>query len=128
MQMDDREWIELKRKKAVNFAIRGYSVEWRPNADQWITAYTPGDSLNAQARLEAAAKFYPEPSKYGIDEGCISKLCIRLIDETLGNKPNRITTLFNYDRGLDIDILERHKEARELYDAMLFELNSHESA
>ena len=46
------------------------------------------------------AKVFDEDSKYGIDGGCISALCIQ----------NQYGMMANYDRGWDIEPSEEHME------------------
>ena len=77
---------------------RGYLVEVNDDSD-WITVTGP-DALKCWMRV------YDTPSKFGIDRGCVSKMQIRLGDEWL----------YNYDRGLDVDELSRHPDAREFFD------------
>lgn len=56
---------------------------------------------------------YPEPSeKYGIDGGCISKLCIR-------SKKDK-TMVCNYDRGWDI---RPDASIKKLYDEIITKYN-----
>lgn len=121
-------WIEYKTEKAVEFVRGGYSVEWLPDGSNWICVYKPGCEVDETPEFRAHAKFYMEPSKYGIDNGRISKLCIqqirRSLPEIMGGKGTRpVWTLYNYDRGLDVDLLDESPPARELYEAVLRVLN-----
>jgi len=58
-------------------------------------------------------KHYEEGSVFGIDEGRISKLTIRKLNET--------RDLYNYDRGLDVDCA--NDEVRAVYEIVLAKYN-----
>jgi hypothetical protein len=53
---------------------------------------------------EFCAKVYAEPSHYGINEGCVSKLSVTKNDKWV----------FNYDRGMDLDHKIGHEIAKVL--------------
>lgn len=83
----------------------GYEAEAN-NETNWITVTQPGG-------LKAWLKVYDTPSKYGIHGGFVSKIQIRFADEWL----------YNFDRGLDIDELDRHEGARDFFDLILSAAN-----
>ena len=121
-------WIRYKKECAVEFVLEGYSVEWQSDATNWLCVYKPGCPVEERPEFRAHAKFYMEPSRYGIDNGRISKLLLQQIrptlPEILGGKGSQpVWTLYNYDRGLDVDILDESPPARELYETVLSVLN-----
>ena len=121
------QWKVYKKQKALAFVELGYSVAWYPDGDNWMGVYTPERRHARTPELKATAKFFRETSRYGIDSGRISKLTIQLRSEDLiakvaGAPFEEVETLFNYDRGLDIDRLDENPRARELYDHVLREL------
>ncbi len=123
-----RRWKDYKRRKAITFVSRGYSVSWYPDGDNTMDVYTPERWYAKEPELRAMIKFFNEPSQYGIDHGKISKLAIQVrsvdvLAKVVGRPHETITTLFNYDRGDDIDRLHDHAGARALCDLVLTELN-----
>lgn len=60
-------------------------------------------AIGTEAGYEYWCKHYDEPSQLGIDGGKISKLTIRRLKD--GKE------LYNYDRGLDFDILDEDGKA-----------------
>ena len=64
----------------------------------WITGVVDGTHY-------FTAKVYDEPSTFGIDDGCVSKLCIC---DTPHWDHKRV--VFNYDRGEDVDELGADSE------------------
>ena len=120
-------WKALKREKAKAFVEQNYSVAWYPDGSNLMEVYVPQRHHLKRPELRAFVKFFREPSKYGINAGKISKLMIRTRSEDLIGKATsrsyeRIKTLFNYDRGPDVDWLEEYSDAKRLYDAVLREL------
>lgn len=125
---DPRAWAEYKRRKAIAFVTRGYSVEWVPDADNWMGIYTPQRSDPDRPEVRADVKFFRDPSEYGINQGRISKLSIHarttdLMQQIMGRPAEKIAVLYNYDRGLDVDRMSRNRESRALFSAVLEELN-----
>lgn len=123
-------WKAYKRTKAHAFVERGYSVSWYPDGHGWMSVYLPERHHAGTPEIRAEAKFYSEPSQFGIEGGKISKLSILttktdvLLDVlSLGKQGTRTETLYNYDRGLEVDHLHTNPQARALYDAILEELN-----
>ena len=57
-------------------------------------------TVKTKVGYEYWCKHYDEPSQFGIDGGKISKLTIRRLSD--GKE------LYNYDRGLDFDILDEN--------------------
>lgn len=124
----DAEWRAYKLDKAMTMVLYEYSVEWTPIDANWMTVYTPGCPLEERSELRAAAKFYMDPSKYGIDGGRISKLYIQEVDHSLletllGQPAAKRRTVFAYDRGPDFNHLDEHPAAQTLHNLLLQELN-----
>ena len=122
------DWVAYKKKKAHAFIDRGYSVEWYPDAYAWMSVYLPERFESRRPQVLAAAKFYMEPSGFGIDGGKISKLSITatrtdLLAQVAGRVFEKVQVLYNYDRGLDVDRLAANREAVRLYRAVMDELN-----
>src|SRR5262245_45403513 len=69
-------WKQYKKRKALAFVGRGYSVEWYPDPDGWMDVFTPERFQIKAPEYRASIKFYSEPSPYGIGSGRISKLSI----------------------------------------------------
>ena len=88
-------WIQYKKGCAVDLVEAGYSVEWRPDGENWISAYVPGQKLDGIPEYRAWAKFYEEPSQYGIDDGKVSKLSIDRIVQPLEETSLRPSSLFH---------------------------------
>lgn len=122
------DWSAYKKQKAHAFVDRGYSVEWSPDADAWMDVYLPERRERRRPEVRATAKFFTEPSSYGIDGGRISKLSITSrrtdpIAQVMGRPYETVHLLYNYDRGLDVDKLNADREAQRLYRAVVDELN-----
>ncbi len=121
-------WLDYKQRKAVAFVERGYSVSWSRDPDNWMDVFVP-ERHHAQApEVRASIKFFGSPSEYGIDGGMVSKLTIQrrttdLLARVLGQPWERVETLFNYDRGPDIDRLREDATAHRIYHDVLEELN-----
>lgn len=120
-------WKAYKREKAKRFIEQNYSVAWYPDGSNWMDIFTPERHHARQPELRAIAKFYRDPSAYGIDGGRISKLTILTTSEDIlakavGRPYETIEVLFNYDRGPDVNRLARNARARRLYDTVLQEL------
>lgn len=121
-------WKEYKRQKAMKFVQRGYSVEWTPDGYGFMAVYLPERHYAKKPEIRATVRFFDQPSKYGIDRGKISKLTIQLrrtdvLKAAIGAPHERIETLYNYDRGEDVDRLNESHVARRLFDAIYDELN-----
>lgn len=121
-------WKRQIQRKAIEFVENGYSVAWYPDGYNWMDVYVPERWYARQPELRASLKFFNEPSNFGIDGGCISKLTIQLrhqdpIAQFRGRPHEQVVTLFNYDRGLEIDRLSAHADARHLYDLVVRLLN-----
>jgi len=122
-------WKLYKRTKAHAFVERGYSVSWSPDGDGWMSIFLPRRPYAGTPEIRAEVKFHADPSSFGIREGRISKLAIMVFaagddDPDVLLEDNDLgTTLYNYDRGLDVDHLHTNPQARALYDAVLEELN-----
>jgi len=121
-------WKRYVQDKAVTFVRNGYSVAWYPDGYNWIDVFIPERWYAREPELRASVKFFNQPSKFGIEGGCISKLTIQLrhqdpIARVRGRPHEQVVTLFNYDRGAEIDRLGAHAEARSLYDLVLKFLN-----
>jgi len=122
-----RSWVGYKLRKALCFVARGYSVEWFPDEEGWMDVYVPERHHVQAPGLRATARFFSEPSQFGIDAGRVSKLSIARtwsdpIATALGH-PGKREWVFNYDRGADIDRLSDDATAQRLYRAVLEELN-----
>ena len=77
-----------------------------------------------QPELRASMKIFPVASPHGINQGKISKLAIQLrienpIAKVQSRLYERVETLFNYDRGLDVDHLKEHAAGKALYDLVI---------
>lgn len=122
-------WKKYKKRKALAFVERGYSVSWYADGGGWMTVYLPERDYASAPELSAELKFYGKASEYGIDGGMISKLMIQerrtdiLKQLRDPSKGERVRTLYNYDRGLDLDRLAASPVARTLYQIILDELN-----
>lgn len=121
------DWTRYKKQKALRFVELGYSVAWYPDGDNWMDVYTPERLHAHEPEIRASVKFFSAPSKYGVDGGRVSKLTIQLRSEDLmarvaGAPYEEVETLFNYDRGDDVDRLDEIPRARELYIHVLREL------
>lgn len=122
------EWTQYVKRKAISFVEHGYSVEWFPDGNNWMHVYLPERSYARKPELRATVKFFNKPSEFGIDNGRISKLCVQLRSENAmakvrGGPYEQVDTLFNYDRGPDVDRLNEHAGAKDLYDLIVRELN-----
>lgn len=120
-------WKAYKRTKAKRFVELNYSVAWYPDGTNWMDVFIPERHHAKQPEMRAEVKFFGEPSKYGINGGRISKLTIQtrtedLLAKVVGKPYEKIETLFNYDRGPDIDRLHENSRARKLYDHVFQEL------
>ena len=127
MNGDDSSWATYKQEKAITFVKHGYSVTWYPDEDNWMDIYTPERTPLHRPEIRASVKFFPEPSKYGINEGRISKLAIQirqvdLMAQVAGRPYEAVDTVFNFDRGADVDRLDEDPNAKRLYDLVLREL------
>ena len=117
------EWKEYKMQRAHEFVSRGYSVAWCPDGDNWMDVYHPQRHHVKEPELRASVKFFREPSKFGMDGGRISKLTIQTRDvdpweKVLGRSYETVETVFNYDRGTDVNRLPYDARARKLYDVV----------
>lgn len=75
----------------------------------WFIGVVTYKKLNSEFVMLA----YPEPSKYGINKGCISKLWVKYKSTN--------TVLMNFDRGWDIR--PKTEYAKTVYKAILREFN-----
>lgn len=121
-------WIEYKRTKAHGFVDRGYSVEWTTDGNNWMGVYIPQRHDRKEPELRATAKIFEEPSEFGINGGRVSKLTIQtqyvdLIEKVLGKAPENVVTLFNYDRGDDVNRIAPGSKAERLYRDVIEILN-----
>jgi hypothetical protein len=121
-------WKKYKQRKALAFVEHGYSVEWYADGDTWMDIYLPQRDHAGTPEVRASIKFFGKPSKYGIGGGMISKLSIQrrradLLGKVVGNAWERVETLYNYDRGIDVDRLDEDPAAHALYNTILEELN-----
>ena len=120
-----KQWILYKKEKALKFVEQGYSVEWVPDGESWIMVYIPERD---KPEIRAIVNFFYKPSKYGINNGKISRLDIRtrhvdLTDRIQGRPYESTEILFGYDREKILDKLYENPEARQLYDIIIEELN-----
>ncbi len=118
------DWKKYKQEKATAFVSLGYSVSWYPDGDNWMEVYHPQRHQANEPELRASIKFFRDPSRFGIDGGRVSKLTIvtrdvDILQKVMGRPYETVETLFNYDRGADIDILDGHVSARKLCDIVL---------
>lgn len=93
-----------------------------------MTVYLPERAYAKTPEIRAETKFYSVPSQFGIHQGKVSKLAITVFElsdtpDVLLEENNLGTLVYSYDRGLDVDQLHAHPQARSLYDAILEELN-----
>lgn len=121
-------WKKYKKRKALAFVEQGYSVEWYPDGDGWMGVYHPERWYARTPELRADVKFFGRASMHGIDGGMISKLSIQetrrgTFRDLVVPGSSSVRTLYNYDRGLDIDHLSLSPDASRLYYAILEELN-----
>ncbi len=121
-------WKQYKREKALKFIQRGYSVEWSPDGHGVMAVYLPERHYAEKPEVRADIKFFSEPSKFGIQGGKVSKLSIHvrrsdILLKVLGGEHDAVETLYNFDRGQDVDRLNELTEARRLFDAIYDELN-----
>ena len=121
------QWKQYKKQKALKFVEEGYSVEWYPDGNGWMDVYTPERGHACQPEIRASVKFFAEPSQFGMNKGRISKLSIQvrsvdLIAKVAGHPYETVDTLFNYDRGGDVDRLKENLQAKRLYDIVVGEL------
>lgn len=49
-----RAWIEHKRERALRLVEQGYSVEWKPKNDHWMTVYLPQRDQEQLPELRAS--------------------------------------------------------------------------
>lgn len=122
------DWTRYKKQKALRFVELGYSVAWYPDGDNWMDVYTPERMHAHEPEIRASVKFFSDPSQYGIDRGKISKLTIQarevdLMAKALGRPYETVVSLFNYDRGLDVDCLYEKPAAMTLYEDVVRRLN-----
>ncbi|MEK6894419.1 MAG: hypothetical protein AABX10_03065 [Nanoarchaeota archaeon] len=99
-----------------------------PDGHNWMAVYTPERSDINRPELRADIKFFTKPSQFGIKKGKISKLGIYartddIIAKVMGMPSEKVTHFFNYDRGADLDELDRNPQAKRLYDIVVRELN-----
>lgn len=120
-------WADYKREKAITFVRNGYSVSWYPDEENWMGIFMPERRHLHRPEIRAVVKFFREPSKHGIDDGRISKLAIQtrqvdIMAKFTGRPYEAVDTVYNYDRGHDVDRLNEDPNARRLYDLVLREL------
>lgn len=121
-------WRAYKRDRALSLVRQGYSVLWSPDPANWMEVLLPERWYAKETEMRASAKFYSEPSRYGISGGKVSKLTIieRSTDplaQVLGRPGEASRVWFNYDRGDDVNELGKSPRAQMLYEAVLEELN-----
>jgi hypothetical protein len=121
-------WRAYKRDKALSFVRQGYSVLWSPDPTNWIIVLLPERWYANESQMSGEVKFYSKPSTFGIRGGKISKCTIiesrtDPLEAIIGNAKRSSVILFNYDRGRDVDFLDRSPRAQLLYEAILDELN-----
>lgn len=121
-------WKEYKKQKALRFVEKGYSVEWSPDANNWMEIYLPQRTQANEPEIRATVKFFTAPSTYGIKNGRISKLSIQvriedIIAKVRGMPYENVETLFNYSCGPGVNRLRKNSQAKKLYDIVVEELN-----
>jgi len=120
-------WKAYKRAKAGRFVELNYSVAWYPDGSNWMDVFVPERPHAQRPELRAEVKFYREPSQNGIEGGRISKLTITTRTEdplarVLGKPFETVKILYNYDRGLDVDQMDKSPRARRLFQIVKREL------
>lgn len=129
-------WNIYRQQRIEALQQQGYLVSTPTHDDHWLsvgaigTPGTPGSpaASHAESYLAAEVKCFQEPSRYGIDEGRISKLSIARYERPtcrqlfLRSRPEP-TELYNFDRGLDYDRLKDDDAARRFYQDLLDQLN-----
>lgn len=100
-----------------------WAVAVHGEESNWIHVHTPNHAPVAQHRLHASIKLFHEPSRFGINQGRISKLTIWQSHEESMQTVPRSLTLFSYDRGTDVNMLNKNTAAKDFYDQILTFLN-----
>lgn len=126
MNQPNTDWIAYKHIKAAMLQQQGYEVRGGAARDHWLNVGAAG--ATPDHFYHANVQFYQEPSRYGIDDGKVSRLWIARyevptwIDVFHSNRPGH-SVVYNFDRGEDVDSLKQHSKAKELYQALIELLN-----
>lgn len=111
-------WRDYKRTKAVRFVELGYSVEWMPDASNWLDVFVPARHALDQPELRARVTCFLKSSEYGLHGGRISQLMISLRRTSLRGVPLMEEVLYHYDRRNVVDHLSANRHARTLYETV----------
>ncbi len=125
----DIPWNTYRQHRIEALQHQGYLVR-APANDNWIhvgAIESPG-ATQAESYLAAQAQHFQVPSRFGIDEGRVSRLYIARYQRPtcrqlfLRSKPDRVE-LYNFDRGLDYNRLKDDEGARKFYQDLVDLLN-----
>jgi len=128
-QQNRLKWKEYCLDRAQEFVEEGYLVEMPDEkTPRWMHIYTPQEKVIDKERASAGAKFYYKPSRYGINEGRVSKLTIDVWPDKEEEQPPVADRelVYSYERdfeGPEINELDQHLVAQELYETVLKILN-----
>lgn len=130
-QRNRLNWKEYCLDKGQEFLEAGYLVEMPDESSpHWMHVDTPHGKGPDNLGASASAKFYYKPSKYGINEGKVSKLTIDVWpeDEEEGEQPSAADRegVYSYERdfeGPEVNKLDQYPIAQELYETVLEVLN-----
>ena len=124
-------WVGYKRTKAVAFVEAGYSVEWLPDADNWMHVYRPerqhADPIEPGIHASVKCHLFGDKAPYGTQYGKIDILEIARIERAKAGQADKLSSererRFFYDRGhTETDRLSEDSEARKLHDIIVKEL------
>jgi len=93
---EHNEILRYFQKLHKAFGDRGWQVISKGDASNWLEVVQPTTPGTTGEPLRAFIQSYPNPSRFGIDAGRVSRLDIR----------SGQSWLYNYDRGLDFDELD----------------------
>lgn len=120
-------WNTYRQQRIEALQQQGYLVRPLALDDTWLNVGAI-ESPTAESYLGSQVQFFQEPSRFGIDEGRISKLSIARYERPtcrqlfLRSRPEP-TELYNFDRGLDYDRLKDDDAARQFYQDLIDVLN-----
>ena len=105
---------------------KGYSVDWDFSSNwvkitKYVGKHKAPDSICSNMRFFAEIKVFRTPSTYGIKNGKISKMGIKLRPDYPNMEFNREHQIiyFKYDRGKDSNDLKKDKIAKKMYNDII---------
>lgn len=120
-------WPAYRGRCVARLVEAGFTVEPAGRRQHWIDLAVFG-SPRAESYLAAGALVFQDPSEFGLERGRISKLWIArhhrpTCRELYFKESADSHTLYNFDRGLDINRLATDKAAAKMYRTLVDILN-----